>query len=367
MLPAPAVKPSTTPSRHASARSSKDRVLADPDALRVLFCKGPGADPELAKIYCAVEIALYDLAGKAAGLPVSELLGGRVRDRIRLYGSAGMYMAPGGLCRRSRRHRRTGIQSLQNAPRRRARNRTWRPCASCARPSDPISISWWTPTPGGAWATAATPGHGGESGPRDGRLRHRVARRTAAARRSRRLPASSRKRTCVPLASGRARTERRALPGPDPDAGRRLCADGRVLPGRLLAGPPDLRRDRPRRAEASPSTVGARRWKSSPPPTWASAGRERWWNGWNIRATPAPDAPACIPFPLAAEILTEPLELDRGDLIVPRAPGLGVDGRRVASSSAIRGSPGPWSFFRTDSPAETRAVTADHSVPWSKG
>ena len=70
------------------------RVLADPDALRVLFLQGPGADASLAKIYCAVEIALYDLAGKARGVPVSELLGGRVRDRIRLYGSAGMYMSP---------------------------------------------------------------------------------------------------------------------------------------------------------------------------------------------------------------------------------------------------------------------------------
>jgi L-alanine-DL-glutamate epimerase-like enolase superfamily enzyme len=70
------------------------RALADPDALRVQFLEGPGQDAALAKIYCAVEIALYDLLGKARGLPVSELLGGRVRDRIRLYGSAGMYMPP---------------------------------------------------------------------------------------------------------------------------------------------------------------------------------------------------------------------------------------------------------------------------------
>ena len=48
----------------------------------------------MAKIYCCAEIALYDVLGKALGVPVSELLGGRVRDRIRLYGSAGMYMPP---------------------------------------------------------------------------------------------------------------------------------------------------------------------------------------------------------------------------------------------------------------------------------
>src|SRR5262245_46483874 len=70
------------------------RTLGDPDALRVRFMEGPGSDLQMAKTYCAVEIALYDLLGKAAGAPVSELIGGRVRDVIRLYGSAGMYMPP---------------------------------------------------------------------------------------------------------------------------------------------------------------------------------------------------------------------------------------------------------------------------------
>src|SRR5262245_17801234 len=57
------------------------RVLADNDALRVQFQRGPGADPvqgpELMKTYCSVEIALLDLLGKAHGVPISELLGGR--------------------------------------------------------------------------------------------------------------------------------------------------------------------------------------------------------------------------------------------------------------------------------------------------
>ncbi len=34
---------------------------------------------------CAVEIALWDLAGKAYGVPVYQLLGGRFRDNVRLY------------------------------------------------------------------------------------------------------------------------------------------------------------------------------------------------------------------------------------------------------------------------------------------
>ena len=70
------------------------RTLADPDALRVHFIEEAGREPELQRCYCAVEIALYDLIGKAQGVSVSELLGGRIRERIRLYGSAGTHMTP---------------------------------------------------------------------------------------------------------------------------------------------------------------------------------------------------------------------------------------------------------------------------------
>ena len=34
---------------------------------------------------CAIELALWDLAGKAYGVPVYQMLGGRYRDRVRLY------------------------------------------------------------------------------------------------------------------------------------------------------------------------------------------------------------------------------------------------------------------------------------------
>ncbi len=36
----------------------------------------------------AIEVALWDLAGKAAGLPIYKLLGGKVRDKVRVYNGA---------------------------------------------------------------------------------------------------------------------------------------------------------------------------------------------------------------------------------------------------------------------------------------
>src|SRR5438874_462092 len=94
----------------------EDRILADPDALRVLFMQGPGVDPEIAKVYCSVEIALFDLAGKAVGVPVSELVGGRVRERIRLYGSAGMYMPPEGYAAEAAAIREQGFRGYKMRP-----------------------------------------------------------------------------------------------------------------------------------------------------------------------------------------------------------------------------------------------------------
>src|SRR5688500_14166841 len=52
------------------------------------------ADPDTLKTYYATEVALLDLVGKYEGCSISELMGGRVRSKIKLYGSAGMYMSP---------------------------------------------------------------------------------------------------------------------------------------------------------------------------------------------------------------------------------------------------------------------------------
>jgi L-alanine-DL-glutamate epimerase-like enolase superfamily enzyme len=78
----------------------------------------------------------------------------------------------------------------------------------------------------------------------------------------------------------------------------------------------------------------------------------------------SPGKAGMYPFPLAAEVLKEPLLLDHGDLLVSREPGLGVE---VDESVIDRYPwiPGPWSSFTTTSPKETWSVVGDHSVRWT--
>jgi L-alanine-DL-glutamate epimerase-like enolase superfamily enzyme len=69
------------------------------------------------------------------------------------------------------------------------------------------------------------------------------------------------------------------------------------------------------------------------------------------------------PFPLSEEILKEPLEISGGYLHLPAGNGLGIE-INEAVIEKYPFIPGPWSFFHQDSPNETIAVTGDHSVKW---
>jgi L-alanine-DL-glutamate epimerase-like enolase superfamily enzyme len=66
----------------------KDRIVGeDPtDVERVMLkIRRLGAFKPWGAAVSAIEMALWDIAGKAAGLPVHKLLGGKVRDRVRVY------------------------------------------------------------------------------------------------------------------------------------------------------------------------------------------------------------------------------------------------------------------------------------------
>jgi len=69
----------------------KDYLLGeDPtDVERVLLkIRRLGAFKPWGSAVSAIEIALWDIAGQAAGMPVYKLLGGKIRDRVRVYNGA---------------------------------------------------------------------------------------------------------------------------------------------------------------------------------------------------------------------------------------------------------------------------------------
>ncbi len=69
----------------------RDYILgADPTLVErvMLNIRHRGAFKPWGSAVSAIEMALWDLAGKAAGLPVHRLLGGKVRDRVRVYNGA---------------------------------------------------------------------------------------------------------------------------------------------------------------------------------------------------------------------------------------------------------------------------------------
>lgn len=340
------------------------RHLADPDALRSLFLASAGASLDTAKVYCSVEIALYDLIGKERGLPVSELLGGRVRDRIRLYGSAGMYMPPEKYAEEAAAISELGFRAYKMRPALGPEDdvKTVRLMRDAVGPDFDLMVdahTWWRMGDRNysqetvervaeqmaeyqiAWLEEPMP-------PDD----HEAYRRLH-------------DKDLVPLASGEH----------EPDESRYLdlivnrCVDyvqmdvicqGGFATGRRIFT--EIAHEGLRFAFHSWGTALEVIAAAHLGVCWPETVVE--WLEYPCYSAPKRDG--MYPFPLAAEVLKEPLTIDHGDLLVPRQPGLGFD---VDESVFERYPwvPGPWSFFKMYSPAETWAVTSDHSVKWAEG
>jgi galactonate dehydratase len=55
-----------------------------PGGIPAVFMRGNGGGPYMSAV-AGVEMALWDLAGKALGLPIYRLMGGRIRDKVSVY------------------------------------------------------------------------------------------------------------------------------------------------------------------------------------------------------------------------------------------------------------------------------------------
>jgi L-alanine-DL-glutamate epimerase-like enolase superfamily enzyme len=337
------------------------KSLADPDALRVQFMAGPGKDTGVAKIYFTVEVALYDLAARDQGVPVSELLGGRIRDKIRLYGSAGMYMSPEGYADEAAEVARLGFKAYKMRPGvspeqdleavRQVRERVgpgmdimvdahtwWRMGDRSYSPETVEKLAREMAEHDVCWLEEPMPPH-----------RHELYREL-------------RDQDILPIASGEHETTEEGfedlIEGPCVDFVQAdiVCQGGYAWGRRLCAA---LEKAELRFAFHSWGTyleiIAAAQFGIC----WPEHVVE--WLEYPLYRKPGQKI--MYEFPLAEEILKEPLQIVDGDLIVPRTPGLGVE----VDESVIERypwKPGPWSTFTLIEPAGTWAVYNDHSVQW---
>lgn len=315
----------------------------------------------LTKTYRAVEVALIDLTARFEGCAISEIIGGRKRDRITLYGSAGMYMSPVQYAEEAAHVADLGFRAYKMRPAHGPEQdvETVRLMRDAVGPDVGLMIdahSWWRmgelsyssetvnevaremakyhPT----WLEEPLP-------PED----HESYRRLRA-------------RHILPIATGEHENDEVGfLDLVDSAAADYIqmdvcCQGGFAMGQRVMAA---VQRAGLRFAFHSWGTAlevlaaahlgicwpaDVVEWLEYP--VYANAGRR-----------------IMYPFPLADEVLCEPLAVDGGELIVPNDPGLGIDvNERVIEKYPY--IPGPWSFFRIDAPPETIAVTGDHSLKW---
>lgn len=337
------------------------KSCADPDALRVQFLSGPGADPQVAKIYFTVEVALYDIAAKAHGLPLSELLGGRVRDRIHLYGSAGMYMPPEGYADEAAEVARLGFKAYKMRPGMgpEADLEAVRLIRERVGPGIDIMVdahTWWRM------------GNRSYSPETVSRLAREMAEYDICwleepfTPHAHDLYRNLHAEDIVSLASGEHESTEEGfldlLRGPCVDFVQAdiVCQGGYSWGRRLFAA-----------VEEAELRFAFHSWGTLLEIIAAAHLGICWpdhvveWLEYPLYRKPGQNI--MYPFPLAEEILTAPLEIVDGDLIVPRGPGLGVTVNEAVIEK-YPWQPGPWSTFTLHDPPGTWAVHSDHSIQW---
>jgi len=319
------------------------------------------ADLHTVKTYRAVEFALIDLAAKAEGAPASELIGGQRRDRVKLYGSAGMYMSPEAYAEEAAAVASLGFPAYKMRP----ASGPEKDLETVEKMRSATGSGFGLMVDAHAWWRMGDKSYSYETVEK---LAREMARYNLTWLEEPLPPddhgAYRRLREAghVPVASGEHEQDEASfidlinLGAVDYVQMDVCCQGGFEMAQRIFeaAAAQGLRfafHSWGTMLEVMAAAQLAVCWDENPVewlefPCYANGGK-----------------PGMYAFPLAEELLAEPLRIEDGYLVVPDKPGLGVEvDERVFERYPYR--PGPWSLFRTDSPPETHAVTGDHSVKW---
>ena len=119
---------------HSGASGDKAKALRDifpliegesPFAVeefrKKFFEKGPHSDGALTTAFCGIEQAMWDICGKALGIPVADMLGGRLHKKLRTYANInratrGVDRTPEGFARNAMRAIGQGYDAVKAAP-----------------------------------------------------------------------------------------------------------------------------------------------------------------------------------------------------------------------------------------------------------
>jgi len=320
---------------------------------------------EVTKTYRAVEIALIDLAARFEGCAMSQLVGGRRRDRIKLYGSAGMYMSPERFAEEAAAIAGMGFTAYKMRPALGPEGdlKTVTLMREAVGPGIGLMVdahSWWrmgdrsySMQTVGELARAFAKYHPTwleEPLPPEDHAAYRQLRASGT----------------LPIASGEHEPDEAgfedliAIDAADYIQMDVCCQGGFAMARRIFAA---VAARGLRFAFHSWGTALEVLAAAQLGICWPSSVVE--WLEYPCYIDSATGRPGMYPFPLAQEILKEPLAIESGDLLVPKGPGMGIDvDERVIEKYPFLA--GPWSIFRIDSPPQTVGVIGDHSVKWAR-
>jgi L-alanine-DL-glutamate epimerase-like enolase superfamily enzyme len=321
------------------------------------------ANPDTLKTYYATEVALLDLVGRYEGCSISELMGGRVRSKIKLYGSAGMYMSPEKYAEEAAAIQAMGFSAYKMRPGLGPDDdlKTIELMRKVAGPDFELMVdahTWW------------------RMGDRN--YSETVIHDLAAAFQQHRpywseepLPPEDHRaykklkdKNLVAIATGEHEQEYEGF-----EDLTRLNATDFLQMDVCCQGGFDMGLKVFDLAAEHKLKFAFHSWGTELEVLAAAqlgVCRDESVVEWlEYPCYSSPGNAGMYPFPLCKEILSEDLEIENGYLKMPDGPGLGIKVNEAVISK-YPFIPGPWSFFHQTSPKRSIAVTGDHSVKWVK-
>jgi L-alanine-DL-glutamate epimerase-like enolase superfamily enzyme len=313
--------------------------------------------------YGAINVALYDILGKYEGCTASELLGGRVQDRLRLYGSAGMYQSPEEYAAEAAECAALGFTAYKYRPALGPEDdfRTVELMREAVGPDVGLCLDahgWfrmgdksYTPAQviemaeqikdmGITWLEEPLP-------PED----HAAY-------------AELRKQNIVPIAAGEHETSHSGFMGLIEGQCVDIVQADVSHHGGLDSLKEILSACKAHNLEFAFHNWGTELETLADAQVGACFGKET--ASWlEYPCYEHRGQPVLYPFPLADEILKDSLQIENGDLILPDTPGLGIDVNEVVLDKYPY-QPGPWSTFEINSPKQTLHLSGDHALVWSQ-